>query len=426
MNKVYHTFMAIPLTLFIYLITVLSARAGADSVIMGPGYANEVYYSFSRGIIKVSPRTGWDIAFRTKKLTSSVLINDGNGVVLYSYPKSDTSGWANMDTIGLSTWTPMYNDPDNWENGAFGRNATGGFDYGWGIYNLATHNLTGDSLYIIKMPEGSGYIYKKLWMVSKKSAANIYRFRYANLDNTHYKEVDLNLNPFVSADFYGYSLLTDQGVSFQPDKASWDILFTKYMSVQPNGTPYIVVGVLNNDTVSSKKFHPVAPGYNDFGAGKWDSTRSSIGWNWKVFDNNSFSYRIVDSSVYFVKQKNGDIYRLAFSGFSGTMSGITRFTSEKAAAAGISIRAGVPERLRVYPNPAVDYIHLDLQHIPLPILSITLTDLSGRQLRADRPEGKRVNPDVYTLDVTGVQTGTYLVTVVTAASSSVAKIFINR
>lgn len=418
--------MVTPVTLIVYLLLTISSRAGADSVVMGPGYTDEVYYSFSQGIVKVSPRAGWDIAFRTKKITSSILINDGNGVVLYTYPKSDTSGWATMDTTGLSSWTPMYNDPYNWENGAFGRNATSGFDYGWGVYNLATHNLTGDSLYIIKLPEGSGYRYKKLWMVSKKSAANIYRFRYANLDNTNYKEADLDLNPFVSSDFYGYSLLTDQGVSFQPDKASWDILFTKYMSEQPNGTPYIVVGVLNNDTVSSKKFHPVAPGYNDFGAGIWDSTRSSIGWDWKSFDMNSFSYRIVDSSVYFVKRKSEDIYRLLFTGFTGTMSGITRFTSEKAAAAGMTHTAEVLASLHVYPNPAVNYIHIDLQHISLPILSITLTDLSGRQLRADRPEGKGMNPDIYTLDVTGVQTGTYLVTVVTAASSSVAKLFINR
>lgn len=108
------------------------------------------------------------------------------------------------------------------------------------------------------------------------------------------------------------------------------------------------------------------------------------------------------------------------------MSGITRFTSEKAAAAGMTHTAEVPASLHVYPNPAVNYIHIDLQHISLPILSITLTDLSGRQLRADRPEGKGMNPDIYTLDVTGVQTGTYLVTVVTAASSSVAKLFINR
>lgn len=418
--------MVILITLYFNVSNVLPVNAGADSVVMGAGYANEVYYSFSKGIVKVSPRTGWDIAFRTKKITSSILINDGNGVALYTYPKSDTTGWMTMDTTGLFSWTPMYNDPQNWENGAFGRNATSGFDYGWGIYNMATHNLTGDSLYIIKLPQGSGFIYKKLWMVSKKSAANIYRFRYANLDNTNFREVDLDLNPYISADFYGYSLLTDQGVNYQPDKASWDILFTKYMSVQPNGTPYIVVGVLNNDTVSTKKFHPVAPGYNDFGAGQWDSIRASIGWDWKVFDMNSFSYRVVDSAVYFVKQKSGDIYRLIFTGFTGTMSGITQFIAAKAAAAGISSPAVDLQTLHIYPNPARHYIHLDLQHISSPILSITLTDLSGRQLRADRPAGKGQNLDIYTLDVTGVQTGTYLVTVVTAASSSVAKLFINR
>ena len=108
------------------------------------------------------------------------------------------------------------------------------------------------------------------------------------------------------------------------------------------------------------------------------------------------------------------------------MSGITQFIAAKSAAAGISSPAVDLQTLHIYPNPARHYIHLDLQHISSPILSITLTDLSGRQLRADRPAGKGQNLDIYTLDVTGVQTGTYLVTVVTAASSSVAKLFINR
>jgi len=55
-----------------------------------------------------------------------------------------------------------------------------------------------------------------------------------------------------------------------------------------------------------------------------------------------------------------------------------------------------------------------------------LTDLTGRQLRADRPGYMADGLSVYSLDVTGVQPGIYFVTVLTAASKTVAKLLITR
>jgi hypothetical protein len=297
----------------------------SDSISMSAGYANEVYYSMKNGIVLTAPRATWDIAFRTMKRSSSILINDGAGVVLYSYPKADTSGWANVDTTGLSSWKPMFNDPTDWENGAFSRNATGHPDYGWCKYNDVTHNLYGDSLFVIKLRDGS---FKKLWMVKKLASADIFVFRYANLDGTGEQNVTENISSLTATDFSGYSLLTNARVSFEPVKSSWDILFTKYMSVQPDGTPYLVTGVLSNDSVSTKKFHPVLLTYSDYGPGLWDSTRSSIGWNWKVFNMTNFTYNVVDSTVYFVKSAKGSVRKLYFTGFSGSTTGVVKFNLE--------------------------------------------------------------------------------------------------
>ncbi|MCX6279762.1 MAG: hypothetical protein NT004_16965 [Bacteroidetes bacterium] len=55
-----------------------------------------------------------------------------------------------------------------------------------------------------------------------------------------------------------------------------------------------------------------------------------------------------------------------------------------------------------------------------------LTDLTGRQLRADRPGYKAERLSVYYSDVTGVQPGIYFVTVLNAASKSVAKVLIQQ
>jgi len=390
---------------------------------MSPGYTNEVYYNLATGTVKTSPRATWDIAFRTMKRSSSILINDGAGVVLYTYPKADTSGWAAFDTAGLSGWKPMYNDPNDWENGAFSRNSKSNIDYGWGIYNIVTHNLTGDSLFVIKLRDGS---FRKLWIIKKFSALDIYTFRYANLDGTNEINASEDLSSLEATDFSGYSLQINTRVAFEPVKSSWDILFTKYMSVQPDGTPYPVTGVLSNDSVKTKKFYPVSLDYTDFGPGIWDSTRSSIGWNWKVFDMNNFIYKIVDSTVYFIKPVSGDIYKLYFTAFAGSSTGVVKFNLERSAGAGISSHNGNDLRVNIYPNPASARINLYVTGKPGEELTFVLTDLSGRQLRADRPGRLTDGLNAFSMDVTGVQPGVYFVTVCIAATKTVSKVIITR
>jgi len=420
------TYLSISLAVFAISMMTVTATAQramkSDSIVMSANYVDEVYYSMANGTIQTGPRATWDIAFRTMKMSSSILTNDGSGVILYTYPKADTSGWATMDTIGLSTWKPMYNDPTDWENGAFSRNASGHPDYGWCKYNDVTHNLTGDSLFVIKLRDGS---FKKLWMVKKLSAADIYIFRYSNLDGSDEQNVTEDISSLTATEFSGYSLQTNARVAFQPVKNSWDILFTKYMSVQSNGTPYLVTGVLSNDSVITKKFYPVSLDYNDFGAGTWDSTRSSIGWDWKVFDINTFTYYVVDSTVYFIKPLQGDIYKLIFTGFAGGSTGIVKFDLEKVASAGISESGTNNLHLTVFPNPATDRINITVTGTTGKDLTFTLTDLSGRQLRADRPGRLADGPNAYSMDVTGVQPGIYFVTVSTAATKKVTKVILS-
>jgi hypothetical protein len=59
-------------------------------------------------------------------------------------------------------------------------------------------------------------------------------------------------------------------------------------------------------------------------------------------------------------------------------------------------------------------------------ITITLTDLTGRQLRADRPGGMAGGHDAFLVDITGVQPGIYLVTVSTAATKTLTRVTISR
>ncbi len=48
-----------------------------DSISMGAGYASDVYYSLKNGIVSTVARSGWDIAFSTDPMTSTIIINEG-------------------------------------------------------------------------------------------------------------------------------------------------------------------------------------------------------------------------------------------------------------------------------------------------------------------------------------------------------------
>jgi hypothetical protein len=70
-----------------------------DTLEMGSGYANDVYFSMSQGITKTSPRASWDIAFKTNAFSASVLTNSTMGILLYTYPKAGLEAWTSLRTI---------------------------------------------------------------------------------------------------------------------------------------------------------------------------------------------------------------------------------------------------------------------------------------------------------------------------------------
>jgi len=124
-----------------------------ETVTMNAGYTDDVYFSLDNGEITRVDRTNWDIAFYANVYTAGIITNDGNSIVLKTYPNGDISSWDNVDTTGYSSWTEMYNDETDWENGAFNRNQTGHPDYGWGTLSMVDFNITGDSLFLIQLPD---------------------------------------------------------------------------------------------------------------------------------------------------------------------------------------------------------------------------------------------------------------------------------
>jgi hypothetical protein len=343
-----------------------------DSIAMGAGYANDVYYSFEDGVVATPPRTNWDIGFHTTVWTASIITNGAAGVNLYTYPNSDTTGWNSVDTTGLGTWPVLYDSENDWEEGAFNRNQSGHPDYGWGKYNPITHDVVGDSIYILKALDGS---FRKLWILRKNSGANKYFVRHANLDGTDDQVDELDINPYQNVNFIYFNISTGSFIEREPDTASWDIQFTKYMAIQPDGTPYPVVGVLDNFKVYANEFYPVGPDFVDWMSMPLDSTKSPVGWEWKTFDMGTFTWTVADSTAFFVQTRKNNIYKLVFTKFEGSTTGKIVFEKSPMSSAGL-VERNINDEVTVFPNPVKDHFGKKINGN----VRVVIYDITGKQV----------------------------------------------
>ena len=337
----------------IYLGSSIFAQTPVQ-VITGADYANEVYYNFENDTLKSSPRNSWDIAFATNQMSASILANNGAGVMLYSYPGGTIDDWSTVDTTGVEM-TPLYNSIEDWELGAFNdaTDTSNIFDYGWGVYNMSTHNVDGDSIFIIKLTNGD---FKKLAIIQKNSIQNQWTFQYADLNGENDTTVTVDVDDYAESEFLYYSVVNDSVVGQEPDER-WQLLFTRYYDYN---IPYYVTGVLANKGVQVQQVNGVSQeAFVDYNTSLSNDTLSSIGSDWKTFNMSTFQYEVASDVVYFVQDTVGPddaIWKLYFTGFGGSSTGIYSFVKMKMEVTGIKT---ISERnLAIYPNPASSEINV--------------------------------------------------------------------
>ncbi len=383
MKKLFYTFHVIAMVL---LSTIFIQAQTTDTLSMGPGYGNDIFYSMENGEVASVPRDNWDIAFFTPRFSAGIIVNEANGgmqgyTTLYTYPYGDTSAWESIDTTSMALWKPMYNSPEYWEEGAFNRNATGHPDYGWGWYNMVNHHLYGDSLYIIDIP---GVGIKKIWIIEKNPIDNIYMFKYADLDGSKVNEVELDVSEYEDRRFIYYSLVNDEVVDREPESQSWDIVFTRYfeeLEAEGDIVPYLVAGAASNVDIGANNFHPVPLEFMDWSSEPFDSLKNTIGHDWKSFDF-STGWVVMDSNVYFVQNFDGNVYKLIFTWWDGSTTG--DFALEKQLVSLVDIEEFEPEtaEFMVYPNPATTQFNIRGKFENKGSLTVSVYDQSGRRVHA--------------------------------------------
>lgn len=385
-----------------------SAQMTADMVSIQPGYTHQSFYSMSNGELSNVSNTDWDLAFQIRGFAASILINSKKGISLWKANK-DASQWSSMtvsDTTGiLSDPTyQLFNSDTSWDFGAFNRtnDINNAFDLGWGVYDFITHAITGDSVFFIKL---SPTDYRKLRI--DNLTGGTYTFRHANLDGSNEIISTLSKSNFQGKFFGYYSFSSNTTIDREPVYNTWDLTFCQYYAQTP--IAYMVTGVLSNDSVSVAKAYPVDTAINTPGTYSFNDQINAINYDWKTINMSTFQWDIADSTVYFVRDRGGLLWKMIFTGFSGSSSGIYSFNKGPATPTGLFESSPV-KTFDIYPNPTTGFTRMMVEAENNGAAIIQVTDIQGRMNRSlQQVLYNGIN--TVDLDLTGLPAGLYQISI---------------
>ena len=385
--------------LLLFITTSVFSQTSVN-VVTGASYANEVYYNLDKGDLKSPARNTWDVAFKTNQMSVSVLANNGDGVQVYTWTKGAIKDWGTVDTTGMR-WKPLYNSVVDWEYGAFNANTVpnNAFDYGWGTYNMATHVIAGDSIFILKLSNGT---YKKFAINNKNATQNTWSFKYADLDGKKDTTITFDADNYKTKSFIHFSIKNNTIVEQEPNER-WQLLFTRYFDYN---IPYFVTGVLANTGVKIQQVRGVSQtDYESFNLALFDDTLSQIGSDWKKFSMTTNQYQVAADWVYFVQDTAGvdkSIWKIYFTGFSGNATGTYSFVKKNLGVTAVTDLQ--KNNLTIYPNPANQEINVI--HDFSGETEITIYNISGQPVyKTLNSENSGLNKN--TLNISMLPTGIY-------------------
>jgi hypothetical protein len=385
-----------------------SAILAQTTVTTAPQNAQQVYYSLSDGVVASTALADWDLAFELTGITGSILLNTAKGHKLYKAPYT-LAQWGSIDTTGLNaSWPQQHNSESDWSSGAFNQGlTTNPFDLGWGIYNFVTHNITGDSCFVLKL--STGY-WKKLRIDGFTAATNSFSFTWADLDGANEQSGSLVRSAYPGKNFGYYSLVTNAALDLEPLAADWDLLFTKYMGfvTQPFPAYYPVAGVLQNRMVEAVQIDGVPTADATYWGETFDADIDVLGFDWKNFNQATFQWEYAQDRTYFVKDRSGSIWKIVFVSYGGSANGNFVFNQELVGQASVD-EAGRSSALAIAPNPATSTANLIIAS-EVRSAQLSIIDMNGRVVGQESLTGLSglvQRP----IDVSALPAGLYLIRV---------------
>lgn len=403
---------------FAFITFTTTAQQTSVTLSMGSNYADEVYYKLSSEESNSYPAASWDIAFmRNDTFNHGIRVNGGIGIQVFEAADS-ASDWNTINVANEATWTPLYNDDTNWDNGAF---MQGSATYGWGEYNPANHHISGSIIFVLKYADGT---FRKF---INEDYFDAYTFKYATWNGTAWvgettTTVSNTSNPNNRYNYY--SLKNNTEVVAEPAENAWDMVFTKYVTELTGGMFYAVTGVLHNPNVTVAKNEEPTGNGNPNGL-DYSEEINTIGYDWKTF--NGAGYDINSDMAYYVKYDESTVYRLVFGTFEGSSTGNLSFNFEDVSdLLGLeNISEGVT--FGMYPNPSTNKlvsIVYDLKNSVSQENNISVYNIQGLLVHTSKVDS---NNGFFnkTLDLSSLQSGMYIVQFKAGNNSISKKLILN-
>jgi hypothetical protein len=394
--------------------------AQTDSVSLGAGATNMVFYNLANGSQTSATNNDWHIAFAARYIAgftyastsqaAAILINEAYGLKLFRCPNQNLAQYASFDTTGWESWQQMHNPDTTWTIGAFNinRNVNDQFNYGWGEYNQGDHNVYGDSsIYLIQLPDGS---FKKFVILSLvyDTAFNV---QYANLDGSNASTTQIVKNN--SKNFLYLNLNTNTVMDKEPALADWDFVALRYNNTVYDSTNLTQdVGILTKDANSVYAASGSDAQQSCYGGSNYANEINLIGKSWMGTPGDT----VIPGLAYFLSGPDGS-YKITITGFDGATTGVIDFTVGICAQSGISQINASNMDISIYPVPASDQINVRVNSSEESNTVIQLLDMSGRVLISQNTNTS-TGENNFPMNIASVQSGNYIVSV----SSAIGKI----
>jgi hypothetical protein len=339
-------------TLTLILSSLALFAQKADTVVTNGGQL-DVYYHLNNGEVTSNVAASWDIGFTAAPFDASIILNESGNAELYVYG-TDTNAWNSVDTNGFA-WENIYNSTESWEEGAFA-NPTSHPSYGWGSYNNTTRDVEGNKIFILKTTAGT---YKQL-VIQNMKAAGIFLFKIADLGGANTENYTITKADYPGKNFILFNAAQGEVEDIEPLSADWHLLFTRYVIGIPFGQDivnYAVSGVkINKDLeVAQRDGMPVTS--NDTNGLAWNTNITEIGSDWKSFNRTTSQYEYAEDRAYFVKDDEGNVWKIYFTGYEGGARGASAFNVEQLGGTA-SLDELVKEEFKAYPNPTTGILNL--------------------------------------------------------------------
>lgn len=351
------------------ILGALNAQVVKDTIVTGANYKDVVFYELDGGNKTAMEAKSWHLAFRPMvgQYGASIRFNSLVGD-LRLIPSIDSltqdQELKDIDTSGWAAQPRLFDLDKEILTGAFNQSSSSEFigatfDYSWGEYVMQTHTVVPRRVFGAQI--GSGfYLFKFLLQATER----IYHVTYYKLGDADEVTYTVDMSNATDKNYVYSNILDKSTLNAEPKMTEWDLLFGQYatfVTVPQGSMVYVVSGVLSNLDVEIAKIITSNPeGYVKDGSEEYSKDNNVIGWNsWKQSGQGGTT--ISDTTLFFVKAKNGAIWKVRFLDFisgTGTSELAGAYILEKEVLSGLGVAEQAVVISAIYPNPANDNAQL--------------------------------------------------------------------